>query len=448
MEVVPKTCLVPPGEFRIARGNGSVLETHLGSCVGVSLFDRYAQTGGLIHIILPQGRKEKEVIFPAKYANSGIPFLLAEMVRHGARKEHMVAEIAGGALMLPSQRLSVDMNIGRRNTDKAEEILAREGIRVLRRAVGGYQGRAFSLNPADGKTAVRYTGEKSFGGSLPESSETMGLDEVTKGIEYLKPVPEKARRIISSMEFSSRHSPFDLENYALRDQAICANVLKMLNDTRFGSRGKVASISHAGSHLGIDVLKELVLAGSRYGLYENMPDCYSTKEGNLSRHSICCAMATEFIAREKGLGDPTLFFTAGLLHDIGKTILDQYSFSSFNLVMDRVINEGKTFVEAENKILGFDHVQIGGIAAMEWGFPQVLVEAISFHHEPEKALDNVEVVSTVHIADILCSMFGAGAGLSAPVGAPRRTALTVLDLRPKDVEAILDQLPDIIKEAL
>ena len=350
--------------------------------------------------------------------------------------------------MLPNQRLSVDMNIGRKNSDKAEEILAREGIRVLNRAVGGYLGRAFSLNPCTGKTVVRYTGKTILGNTPVQRPETMALDAVTRGIEYLKPVAEKARRVISSIEFSSRQNPVDLENYALRDQAICANVLKMCNAARLGFRGEVARISHAASFLGTEALKEIVLAGSRYGLYKNMPDCYSTKEGGLSRHAVCCGMAAEFIARQKGLGDPTLFFTAGLLHDIGKIILDQYSFPDFNLVMGRVVNEGKTFVEAENKALGFDHAQIGGIAAMEWDFPQVLVEAISFHHEPERAFDNLEVVSAVHIADILCSMVGAGAALSVPVKTPRPMALTVLDLRPKDVEAILDQLPDIIKEAL
>ena len=72
------------------------------------------------------------------------------MISHGASKENIVAEIVGGSLMLTNQRLSVDMNIGRRNSDRAEEILVEEGIPVLKKAVGGYLGRIFSLKSNSG----------------------------------------------------------------------------------------------------------------------------------------------------------------------------------------------------------------------------------------------------------------------------------------------------------
>ncbi len=441
-----ETYLVPPGEFRVVRGGSPVLETHLGSCVGVSLFDRHARIGGLIHIVLPQGRKERETLFPARYASTGIPLLLTEMIGRGASKENIVAEIAGGALMLTNQRLSVDMNIGRRNSDRAEEILAQEGIPVLNKAVGGYLGRVLSLKPSSGKTDTRYAGEKVSRGGLPIRLRKIDLEELKKGIEYLKPVPEKARRVISLIEFSSGYSPSDLESYVLRDQAICANVLKMCNSARFGFRHRVESISDAASLLGFNNLKEIVLAASGYKLYEEAPKYYSTEEGDLSRHSICCGMVAELMAREKGLGDPALFFTAGLLHDMGKSILDQHAFQNFNLVMDRVINDAKTFLEAEDEILGYNHTQIGGIVAMEWGLPQPFVEAVSFHHEPEKGLENSELVSVIHIADIICSMFGAGSGPSVLAGPLHQHALSVLDLKSEDVEGIIEQLPDVLKE--
>ena len=441
-----ETYLVPPGEFRVVRGGSPVLESHLGSCVGVSLFDRHARIGGLIHIVLPQGRKEREALFPARYASTGIPLLLTEMISHGASKENIVAEIAGGALMLIDHKLSVDMNIGRRNSDRAEEILAREGIPVLSRVIGGYSGRVLNLDPNCGKTVIRYAGEKTERGGPPVMPDKIELEEFKKGIEGLKPVPEKARRVISLIEFSSGYSPSDLENYVLRDQAICANVLKMCNSARFGFRLRVESISDAASLLGLDTLKDIVLAASTYKLYDEAPKGYSTEEGDLSRHSICCAMVAELMAREKGLEDQGLFFMAGLLHDIGKLIFDQYAFEKFNLVMDRVINEAKTFIEAEDEILGCNHTQIGGIIAMEWGLPQELVEAISFHHTPEKAFESPEVVSVVHIADIICSMFGAGSSSSVLAGPLHQHALSVLDLKSEDVEGIIEQLPDVLKE--
>jgi HD-like signal output (HDOD) protein len=83
---------------------------------------------------------------------------------------------------------------------------------------------------------------------------------------------------------------------------------------------------------------------------------------------------------------------------------------------------------------------------MDWGLPQALVEAISFHHLPEKAIDNSKIVSVVHIADIICSMFGTGSSASILGGQPHQHALSTVDLRTEDVDTIIEQLPDVIKE--
>ncbi|MCK4391059.1 MAG: HDOD domain-containing protein [Desulfobacterales bacterium] len=421
-----------------------MLEAYLGSCVAVSLFDRHALVGGLVHIVLPQATREKETLFPARYASTGIPVLISEMLKLGASKENIVAEIAGGALILTDQKLSVDMNIGRRNSAMAEEILIKQGIPLISKATGGRLGRVVTLEPGTGKTDIRYMGKKLSRIGLPLRLKKIELEDFKTRIESLKPVPDRARRVISMLEFSE-YGPVDLENYVLKDQAICANVLKMCNSAKHGFRHKIKSISRAAALLGLNTLKDIVLAASKYKLYDKAPPGYSTQEGDLSRHSICCAMVAELIAHQKRLRDPRVFYTAGLLHDIGKSILDQYAFENFNLVMDRVVNEAKTFLEAENEILGYDHTQIGGIAAMEWGLPQVLVEAISFHHMPEQAAENSEVVSVVHVADMICSMFGAGSSPSVGAAQPQQHALSTIDLRAEDVDNIIEQLPHVMK---
>lgn len=440
-----KTCFIHPGELRVTTGGSALLETHLGSCVGVCMFDRRARVGGLAHILLPKGSKEKEALFPARYASTAIPLLLKEMARFGASRENIVAEIAGGGLMLTNQKVSVEFNIGRRNLDMVREILAQEKIPVINKVIGGNLGRVISFDPGSGKTEIRYTGVKPVRGSPPVKLQKIDPNKFKTKIENLKPIPDNARRVISMIEFSSEYSLENLENYVWKDQAICVNVLRICNSFQPGFRHKVQNMSNAASLLGLDTLRHIVIVASSCKLYDESLKGYSTEKGNLSKHSICCAMVSRLIARRKSIGDPGVFFTAGLLHDIGKVILDQYAFENFNLVMDRVINEAKTFLEAENEILGCDHTQIGGIVAMEWGLPQALVEAISFHHKPEEALKNTEVVSVVHIANKICSMFGAGSGASALVDPPHEYAMSTVDLRAEDVEAIIEQLPDIIK---
>ena len=91
---------VSPGNLIATDDPSAIIETCLGSCVGIAMYDPEAVIGGLVHIILPSGTEDKEKAFPARYARSGIPLLLDKLIKLGASKADIVAEIAGGGFML------------------------------------------------------------------------------------------------------------------------------------------------------------------------------------------------------------------------------------------------------------------------------------------------------------------------------------------------------------
>jgi len=104
---------------------------------------------------------------------------------------------------------------------------------------------------------------------------------------------------------------------------------------------------------------------------------------------------------------PTLAYTAGLLHDIGKVVLDQYIASAsplFNSVMQKEID----FLELENKHLKVNHTEVGSKLAIKWCFPESLVDTILHHHYPENGTQNPELTHMVYIADLLMARFQAG----------------------------------------
>jgi chemotaxis protein CheD len=123
---------VAPGRLVATDDPSAVIETCLGSCVGIAMYDRDAVIGGMVHIILPSGAKDKEEAFPARYAGSGIPLLLDKLIKLGASKTNIVAEIAGGSFMLRDKKLSVELNIGRRNSDMALQVLDALKIPVIK----------------------------------------------------------------------------------------------------------------------------------------------------------------------------------------------------------------------------------------------------------------------------------------------------------------------------
>ena len=436
---------VSPGKLVATDDPSAVIETYLGSCVGVAMLDRKAVIGGMVHIMLPTGNEDKEKTNPARYARSGIPLLLDEMIKLGASKANIVAEIAGGSFMLPDRKLSVELNIGRRNSDMAREILGILGIPLTKQHIGGHFRRAFRLEPAAGKTYIKTGGKKKEYALSSKSDKKIEFEDLKNRIDMLKPVPETARRIISRMEYSGS-SLSDLEKYISQDQAITANVLKMCNSAQDGFPGRISSVKRAAALLETKTLKKIVMSASLCNLYKDEIGAYSVEKGEMLNHSLCCGMVAELICQEKKIKNPDTVFTAGLLHDIGKVILDQYDFEKFNLIMDRVFNDSATFLDAENEILGYNHAQIGGIIAREWNLPEVLIEAISFHHRPQEAKENPEVVSVVHIADNICSMIGYGCGADA-TNHIHQFAISSINLRNDDVDMIIEKLPEIAKQA-
>ena len=438
---------VSPGKLIATDDPSAVIETYLGSCVGVAMYDREAVIGGLVHVMLPAGSKDKEKTNPARYARSGIPLLLDKMIKLGASKANIVAEIAGGSFMLTDRKLSVELNIGRRNSDMTRQILSILGIPITRQHIGGHVRRAFRLEPAAGKTYVETGKEKREHALSSKPDKKIKLEDLKNRIDMLKPIPETARRIISRMEYSG-YSLSDLEKYISQDQAITANILKMCNSALYGFPGRISSIKKAAALLETKPLEKIVMAASLCNLYKDKIGAYSVGKGEMLNHSLCCAMVAELISQEKKIKNPDTIFTAGLLHDIGKVILDQYAFEKFNLIMDRVLNENALFLDAENEILGYNHAQIGGIIARKWNLPEVLIEAISFHHQSQKAKENPEVVSVVHIADNICSMIGYGCGADAMDNHIHQFAISSINLHSDDVDMIIKKLAGIMKKGL
>ncbi|MDI6688458.1 MAG: HDOD domain-containing protein [Desulfobacterales bacterium] len=277
---------LPPGKLITTDDPSAVIETCLGSCVGIAMYDRRAVIGGMVHIMLPAGSEDKEKISPARYARSGIPLLLDKMIKLGASKANIVAEIAGGAFMLNNKKLGVQLNIGRRNSDMAREILSVLEIPIAKQDVGGYLRRVFRLEPAAGMTYIRTGEEKKENVLISEKDIEIELEDLKNRIDVLKPVPETARKIISRIEYYGS-SLSDLEKYISQDQAITANILQMCNSADYGFPGRISSIKKAAALLDTKTFKKIVMDASLCNLYNDEIGAYSVEKGELLNHSLC-----------------------------------------------------------------------------------------------------------------------------------------------------------------
>lgn len=145
--------VVEIADFAVAGGEAVLVTAGLGSCVALVLHDRSTGIAGLAHILLPAVGTGPASIHPAKYAETGVPLLVEEMRRNGARGR-LVAKMAGGARMFGAL-LSSGINMGQRNIEATRSALARLGIEIVAEDVGGEYGRSVRVDAATGAVRVR-----------------------------------------------------------------------------------------------------------------------------------------------------------------------------------------------------------------------------------------------------------------------------------------------------
>ncbi len=135
-------------------GSGDSLRTlGLGSCVGVALYDHRLKIGGLLHVMLPASGGKTEL--PAKYVDTGIPYVINLMKDAGAQTRHMIAKLAGGAQMFALTTGSDIVRVGPRNVEAVRRWLDEMGIPIVATDVGGSVGRTVELFTDTGAFSIR-----------------------------------------------------------------------------------------------------------------------------------------------------------------------------------------------------------------------------------------------------------------------------------------------------
>jgi HD-like signal output (HDOD) protein len=240
-------------------------------------------------------------------------------------------------------------------------------------------------------------------------------------------------------------TPNQLAKIIETDPAIVAGILKIANSAYYGFRGKVTSIQHASALFGTRRLAELIAAMSAGGMLGKAMDGYGLKVGDMWRHSIAVAvMASEIAA---AISDEALdsAYMAGLLHDVGKIILNPHVQHRV-LLFDQFFtsNPGKSIQEAERHILGFDHAMIAGILCDNWNLPKSISFAIRHHHQPSIADDHI-LSHIVHLADYYSGKAGIAMSSKASGQALDSSSHAAIALEPDALRTMAEKARQYVR---
>jgi putative nucleotidyltransferase with HDIG domain len=167
------------------------------------------------------------------------------------------------------------------------------------------------------------------------------------------------------------------------------------------------------SYLGERMIANIALATCSHQFFNKELEGYDSPRGELWAHSLMTAIASRIASKNsKKPVNSNLVYTAGLLHDIGKSVISSMLSGTSEEIL-KGINENKypDYLQAEREILGIDHCEAGAALANEWKLPAHYKNAISFHHSPrESDAEFAQLCFAVHIGDIIAMMSGSGTG--------------------------------------
>jgi putative nucleotidyltransferase with HDIG domain len=224
------------------------------------------------------------------------------------------------------------------------------------------------------------------------------VEDIVQSVNNLRPMPANVVRLVKEVD-KPEISIRNLAGLISLDQALASMVLQMSNSVSLGYSRTCTTLYEAIMQIGLGRLKTLLLSSSATDMLKRRLNGYRLGEGELWRHSLVTAVASEWLAQALHYPNTEEAYVSGLLHDIGKLFLDQFVLSNYRAIIDYVQQYQMPLWQVEEKLLGIDHARLGGMMAERWNFPVVLVDAIRFHHAPSFARINQQLPAIVNLAN-------------------------------------------------
>ncbi|MBI5115976.1 HDOD domain-containing protein [Candidatus Poribacteria bacterium] len=239
--------------------------------------------------------------------------------------------------------------------------------------------------------------------------------QIKAKVDRIQTLPTMAKVGMRVIELASSQevSMADLSRAIHQDASFAARVLKIANSPFYGMPRQVDSLQLALVILGLNEIQNIALGLSVFNVIRNMNSHPTRNREQFWLHSAGCGIVARILARALGLHAEGTDFAAGLLHDIGKIVIDEFFGEEFDLIHEKAATKNVCVLEAEEEVLGESHAHIGGWLAEKWQLPDILCGAIMCHHDSAKApagtfVKDPKIAALSYVAEGFCGCHEIG----------------------------------------
>jgi putative nucleotidyltransferase with HDIG domain len=186
-----------------------------------------------------------------------------------------------------------------------------------------------------------------------------------------------------------------------RDPGLTARLLRLVNSVFYGMTTPVKNIEEAVFYLGVRQIRQLAVVTPIIEDLQNLAGNRRFPWREFWRHCIGVALMTRDVIDIIQSPNEEVDYVGGLIHDVGKIVMASAFPDHFQAIYGPSAEAGPDLLETERQVLGMDHAELGALYLKKQMLPENLVEIVQFHHHPENARHNVNMVAAVQVADLL-----------------------------------------------
>jgi putative nucleotidyltransferase with HDIG domain len=236
------------------------------------------------------------------------------------------------------------------------------------------------------------------------------IEQKLGNIDQLPTLPVVLRQIQKVMRNESANMQ-QIAQVVAKDQALASRTIRLVNSAYYGLSKRVTSITQAIVILGLNTLNHLMLGLTLVKMFKDAP-VRGFDPGEFWKHSFATALIAKKLAGYREGVDPEECFVCGLLHDMGRLILDQHAPGDFKAALDKAKMNGHALRECEKNVFGFTHADAGAWLSIRWQMPDSITATLQYHHAvttvPDTMAHYARIVGTAAAANELAHMAHIG----------------------------------------